>query len=82
MTEEYTVYGPIYGGPMTNDISKDWYKSSFCTSSANCVETRMHTDGSVDIRNSRDPQGPVVSFTKDEWTAFLSGVRSGEFDLA
>ncbi len=39
------------------------------------------------LRNSRDPDGPVLRFTRAEWLAFLggeqdaSGAKGGEFDL-
>lgn len=66
--------------PMKNNIAKDWYKSSFCTNQANCVQVRFHVDGKVDVRNSNDPNGPVVSFDQDEWKAFLGGVGLGEFN--
>ena len=39
------------------------------------------TDGGVQVRNSRDRQGAVLTYTPDEWKAFLGGVRNGEFDL-
>jgi hypothetical protein len=34
----------------------------------------------IGLRNSRDPGGPVLRFTPDEWHAFLGGARNGEFD--
>lgn len=62
-------------------IKKGWYKSSESSNDGtHCVECRIHTDGSVDVRNSRFPSGPVVSFTREEWSAFLVGARRGEFD--
>lgn len=61
-------------------VVRDWYKSSLSVQNA-CVETRVHADGSVDVRNSKKPGGPSVSFTKEEWTAFVGGVRNGEFDV-
>ncbi len=36
--------------------------------------------GRIGVRNSRDPRGPVLRFTPDEWRAFLGGARNGEFD--
>lgn len=33
----------------------------------------------VVVRNSNDPEGPVVPFTKSEWDAFLGGVTDGDF---
>lgn len=38
-------------------------------------------DGKIGVRDSKDQRGPVLVFTPHEWTAFLSGVRGGEFDL-
>jgi hypothetical protein len=37
--------------------------------------------GEVLIRNSRDPEGPVVRLTPAEWSAFAAGVKAGEFDV-
>jgi hypothetical protein len=57
-----------------------WVKSSLSFSNGNCVEVAGLPDGEVGVRNSRDSEGPVLSFTPDEWHAFLGGVRNGEFD--
>jgi hypothetical protein len=35
--------------------------------------------GDVLVRDSKDPGGPVLRFSRLEWQAFLDGVRSGEF---
>jgi len=32
------------------------------------------------IGNSRFPDGPFLSYTQNEWTAFLDGAKKGEFD--
>ena len=52
-------------------------------SEASCVEAGPYLDGSgqVAVRNSNDRQGPVVTYTRAEWTAFLAGVKRGEFDF-
>jgi hypothetical protein len=57
-----------------------WVKSSLSFSNGNCVEVAELPGGHVGIRNSRDPQGPVLRFTRGEWHAFLGGARHGEFD--
>lgn len=57
-----------------------WYKASASGSgSSNCVEVAFRED-CVLVRNSRDPQGPMLVFTSPEWAAFLDGARRGEFD--
>jgi hypothetical protein len=35
----------------------------------------------INIRDSKDPEGPILTFTPEEWTAFTLGVKGGEFDL-
>ncbi|MFE7385889.1 DUF397 domain-containing protein, partial [Streptomyces zhihengii] len=32
------------------------------------------------MRNSRDPQGPALVYTRDEVAAFVAGARDGDFD--
>ena len=57
-----------------------WVKSSLSFSNGNCVEVAELPGGSVGVRNSRNPAGPVLRFTRTEWEAFLGGTRLGEFD--
>ena len=38
-------------------------------------------DDLVGMRDSADPEGPVLVFTQAEWDAFVGGVTDGEFDL-
>ena len=57
-----------------------WVKSSLSFASGNCVEVASLPDGKVGLRNSREPEGPVLRFTSDEWHAFLGGAQVGEFD--
>ncbi|HLQ57816.1 MAG TPA: DUF397 domain-containing protein [Streptosporangiaceae bacterium] len=40
------------------------------------------SDHVITVRNARDPDGPKLVFTPDEWQAFVAGVKDGEFDLA
>jgi Domain of unknown function (DUF397) len=32
------------------------------------------------VRDSKDPAGGVLVFTRAEWLAFLGGAKDGEFD--
>ncbi|MFL6116506.1 MAG: DUF397 domain-containing protein [Catenulispora sp.] len=57
-----------------------WIKSSASNGSGACVETSSIRPDEICVRNSRDPEGPILRFTKREWDAFLAGVKSGEFD--
>jgi hypothetical protein len=49
-----------------------WRKSSRSIG-GNCVEVAAG-DGVVHVRDSKDPQGPVLSFTNGEWHAFLAAL--------
>ena len=59
-------------------LESAWRKSSRSQFSA-CVEVCFVGDR-VPLRNSRDPDGPVLVFTAREWDAFVAGVKLGEFD--
>lgn len=50
----------------------------------NCVEVAFVEDGDIValVRDSKNPTGPVLGYTKGEWQAFLDGAKDGEFDLA
>jgi Domain of unknown function (DUF397) len=54
--------------------------SSFC-SLGNCVEVARSPDGTVLVRDTKDPVRHALSFTDEEWVAFVAGVKAGEFDF-
>ncbi|MET8049105.1 MULTISPECIES: DUF397 domain-containing protein [unclassified Streptosporangium] len=58
-----------------------WYKSTLSGANTdNCVEVANLSSGGRAVRDSKDPSGPTLSFASGEWRAFISGVKSGEFD--
>jgi hypothetical protein len=60
-----------------------WRKSSYSGGNGGaCVEVAALLDGTMAVRDSKDPVGPKLAFTADEWAAFTAGVQAGEFDLA
>jgi hypothetical protein len=44
------------------------------------VEIAALPDGGAAVRNSRDPQGPALIYTRAEMQALILGVKDGEFD--
>jgi len=56
-----------------------WLKSSFSGPQGNCVELQKLAGG-VEMRDSKDPDGPTLLFTKGEFKALLHGMKAGEFD--
>jgi hypothetical protein len=62
-------------------VKAQWFKSSKSgTNGGSCVEVRM-LDGKVQIRDSKDRTGPILTFTPAEWDAFLDGARKDEFEI-
>ncbi|GAB3274092.1 DUF397 domain-containing protein [Kineosporia babensis] len=57
----------------------NWRISSF-SGMNNCVAVAA-TGSGVSVRNSKAASAANVSFTADEWRAFVHGVKAGEFDL-
>ncbi|SNT56248.1 DUF397 domain-containing protein [Actinacidiphila glaucinigra] len=57
-----------------------WIKSRHSTPDGNCVEVALLSGGEVAVRNSRDPHGPALIYTRGEVAAFIAGVKDGEFD--
>jgi hypothetical protein len=72
--------------------SVKWHKSRRSGNGANCVEVATvdaqllsgdkaeTTDRLFLVRDSKDPDGPVLTFTPAEWRAFAEGLKDGEFD--
>ena len=56
-----------------------WRKSSYSGGNGgNCVEVGTHADaGRVLIRDTKDRQGPVLTFSPEAWRQFANRVRTG-----
>ena len=67
---------------MTSTAFTRWRKSSRSNGDGNCVEVAHAADGTVGVRDSKNPTGPILTFTPSEWSAFTDGVRDGQFDTA
>ena len=57
-----------------------WRKSSASNPSGDCIEVAALDSGAVAVRNSRDPHGPALVYTRAEIAAFIRGAKDGEFD--
>ncbi|GAA2713111.1 DUF397 domain-containing protein [Actinoplanes palleronii] len=61
-------------------LDHTWRTSTRSGSNGQCVQVRLVAD-TVEVRDSKDPNGPVLAFTPGEWDALLAGAKNGEFDL-
>lgn len=61
------------------DLRTARWRKSTRSGTNGCVEVAF-VQGQVAVRDSKQRGGPVLVFTPQEWAAFLSGVRAGEFD--
>lgn len=56
-----------------------WIKSSKSNNNGSCVEIQATDQGGVNVRDSKlGDSSPVLTFTANEWDAFVEGVRAGE----
>lgn len=68
---------------MATDLSRAvWYKSTFSNGSGGaCVEVASNLPGIVAVRDSKDPNGPKLTFSKQAWSAFVQGIKENKFGL-
>jgi hypothetical protein len=57
------------------------YRKSSLSGDSNCVEVDTDNPAVVMVRDSRRPERPPLIFTREEWRAFLGGIRLGEFEV-
>ncbi|WP_433890594.1 DUF397 domain-containing protein [Streptomyces sp. CA-111067] len=61
----------------------DWTSSSYSQSNGGeCVEwapTHAAATGEFLVRDSKDPNGPVLAFPADAFASFVAGVKAREF---
>ena len=64
-----------------NEQSKrsEFQVSSLC-GNGTCVGVKQE-DNAVIVADLKNVYGEQLTFTKDEWTAFIGGVKKGEFDI-
>lgn len=59
-------------------MTAEWRKSSRSTFNGHCVEVRAEPDGMIAVRDSKDPDGPVLRFDATAWEAHLDAAKTGE----
>jgi hypothetical protein len=63
-------------------IEHGWCKSSYSgNGGANCVEVGRSPSGAVAVRDSKNPDGPILLIDGIGWRDFLADVKTGRHDL-
>jgi hypothetical protein len=65
---------------MASDGSAGWRKATR-SSTGNCVEVREELPDVVQMRDSKNPQGPVLSFDRQAFGEFIAAIKRSEFNL-
>ncbi|MFG1744163.1 DUF397 domain-containing protein [Micromonospora chalcea] len=62
---------------MADDLlGAQWRKSTRSgDNNGNCVEFADNLPGFVAVRDSKDPAGPVLSFSPDAWVSFVRAAK-------
>jgi hypothetical protein len=56
-----------------------WRKATSSAHNGACVQVAAAAGG-IAVRDSKNPDGPILLYTPNEWRAFLDGAKNGEFD--
>jgi hypothetical protein len=70
------------------DLSRaTWRKSSYSNGSGgSCVEIAVlpttDNEHAIAVRDSKDPQGPALTFTARQWRDFTAAIKAHELHLA
>jgi len=62
-----------------NADDTSWIKAKASAQSGDCVEL-SRTGDTIRVRDSKNPDGSMLGFTKSEFAAWLDGAKRGEFD--
>lgn len=64
---------------LDNDSADIPWRKATKSTAGNCIQV-MRRNGVIMISDSKNPAGPILSYTLPEWDAFLDGAKRGEFD--
>jgi Domain of unknown function (DUF397) len=60
-----------------------WRKASYSSNGGgNCVEVARDLPGAVAVRDSKNPDGPKLTFTPAQWQAFTNVMKTSRDSLA
>ena len=66
---------------MTTETPR-WFTSSYSSNGGQCIEVAANlvaSRGVVPVRDSKNPNGPVLDVPTDAFASFVTGVKAGAF---
>ncbi|PZG52951.1 DUF397 domain-containing protein [Spongiactinospora gelatinilytica] len=57
-----------------------WRKSSHSNAGGDCVETAVLNGGIVAVRDSKDPDGPVLLLGERHFRRFIADIKTGRLE--
>jgi hypothetical protein len=68
--------------PLEVDVSRAvWRKSARSNNGGACVEVATNLPGIVAVRDSKDPDGPALTFHSDDWRTFIRQLKHQQFNV-
>jgi hypothetical protein len=67
---------PFNTPPSPGDLA--WRVARDCDGGS-CIRVAPHA-GMILIGDTKNPDGPVLSYSHAEWVAFVNGIRQGDFE--
>ena len=64
----------------TKFTEPDFKTSSYCVLGHTCVKV-AHKAGIIAVADSKNPKQAQLQFDKNEWNAFIAGVKNGELTI-
>lgn len=58
----------------------EWRKARRSMSNGACVEVASSPSGTA-VRDSKDPEGPVLYYAAAAWSSFVGAARSGSLEF-
>ncbi|MFH8366969.1 DUF397 domain-containing protein [Streptomyces sp. NPDC018031] len=72
----------IYNGMPARDLGTEgWHKPWSGGNGGSCVEAMKLGDGRVALRQSTDPDGPALIYSRHEMRSFIQGAKAGDADF-
>ena len=70
----------VYNGMPARELGELDWRLAGDPGSGTGVELARLADGQIAVRNSADPDGPALIYTRAEIEALIGGAQDGDFD--